>query len=127
MDKWITNEAFQHQVEKQKEDQEVTPWLELQEGKIFIIKKVEQHTSIYGACHLMYIEDQEANQLKVWAPGRLVSYIQRNKKPKQVVFFCSMGKERIDKKRSRNLFDVTFKDTEKLVELFVTNNDDESV
>ena len=122
MDNWITKEAFTQQVEKQKEEEETTGWCDLEEGKIYLITTIEELTSLkYGQCFLLNIKDQNNVTKKVWSPIRLVNYIKTHRKENQLVYFCSMGQERIDKKKSRNLFDVTFQETEDLVSIFVEN------
>ena len=127
MDKWISKEEFHQQVEKQKEKEETTPWCDLEEGKIYLIKKIEELTSVkFGQCYLLHIEDKEGSSKKVWSPSRLITYIKVNRKENQLAFFCSMGQERIDKKRSRNLFDLTFKDTNSPVSIFIEEDGEKS-
>ena len=100
MDKWITKEDFQQQVEKQKEEEETTPWGDLEEEKIYLIDKIEELESIkYGQCFLLHIKDRQGDTKKVWSPSRMVKYIKINRQPHQLVYFCSMGQERFDKKK----------------------------
>ena len=62
MDKWIAKKDFQQQVEKQKEEEETTPWGDLEEGKIHLIDNIEELTSIkYRQCFLLLIKDRQGN------------------------------------------------------------------
>ena len=55
MDKWITKEDFQQQVEKQKEEEETTPWGDLEEEKIYLIDKSKNSKASSTVSAFFYI------------------------------------------------------------------------
>ena len=126
---FINAEFFKQEAERQRLIFDVSNWIDLVEGEIFLIEKIQKlESKQYGACYLLHIIDRDGNKRKVWGPARLIIHIQENRKAHQNVFFCSLGVQPGDKKRqenSRNLFEAVFDDTDHPVQLFYENGENE--
>ena len=105
---FISKSKFQEEIEKDK----VLNWIDLEEGKIFRIKKIEPKVGKFGDCAILTIEDEDGEEARVWSPSQLYKRLQE-KKGEATPYFTSLGQARV-KNKVYNNFDLILRDEEEV-------------
>ena len=106
---FISQDVFETSVEERKAEEEVTPWKSLPRKVIMKIVLIERcHSSLYGECYLLHLEDKAGQSYRAWSPTRLIQLIKKDRNPDQNVYITSLGTQKINAVKTRNEFEVTF-------------------
>ena len=108
--KFITKEELLSGATEEKKKDQVLTWDLLKEHEIFGVTNIEktQHKE-YGTGYIFHLVDEQNRTCKVWAPRRVATKILTERQPHHNAFVASLGIERIDRQKTRYLYDVTFK------------------
>ena len=122
---FISKQEFDEKVKIQKKEFQVKRWADIEESIIYLIDTIEEKYSVkYGECYILHIEDDKGKIDKVWAPSRLVTQIRERRKSDEIPYFVSLGQEVLNKNKTINRFELTFKkDKDAKKELFIKKKD----
>ena len=110
---FITRGQFKKlSTQKKEEDRDVTNWADISTETIFRIKQVEKKIGKFGDCHIITAISKTREEIKVWAPKKLLEEFQEEEKKKKTraLYFISLGQVRKTdgSGHSRNMFDSCF-------------------
>ena len=89
---FMSAEEFSLGAAEEKKKDTIYHWGELEEGKIFVILKLEKivHPK-YGDSYIYHIQDQSGEKIKVWGPKRLSIKILEERPIQHNTFVASLG------------------------------------
>lgn len=114
---FISKQKFNTSVQEQKDKDRVLHWTDLEEGVIYKIVVIDTKQGKFGECFILTIEEESGTFSKVWSPNPLIRRIKQVKKPKESVFFTSLGQARRNNKTYNN-FDIHFEKSNEVQNLF---------
>lgn len=100
---FITREAFEVLAEQQRP--RILTWDLLPMGKIYKVLKIRTSVGKFGKNYIAHISDSKKDISRVWAPARLVTDLKELRKPTDIVYIVSLGKEKFMEK-TLNKFDL---------------------